>query len=128
MDRRSFLQSSLAAAAPPQTATSRPNILLFCTDQQRFDTIHALGNEHIRTPNLDRLVNQGFTFTNAYCQTPICTPSRASFRSAETMSAFFSVSRSASVSCAVYQCQLSSTKPRLRAPVSAINSFVSAIV
>jgi arylsulfatase len=57
----------------------RPNILWICTDQQRFDTIHALGNEHIRTPNLDRLVAEGVAFTNAYCQAPICTPSRASF-------------------------------------------------
>lgn len=57
----------------------RPNILWFCTDQQRFDTIAALGNPHIRTPNLDRLVAEGIAFTHAYCQSPICTPSRASF-------------------------------------------------
>ena len=57
----------------------RPNILWVCTDQQRWDTVHALGNEHIRTPNLDRLVETGVAFTHAYCQTPICTPSRASF-------------------------------------------------
>lgn len=56
-----------------------PNILWICTDQQRFDTIHALGNEHIRTPNIDRLVAEGVAFTNAYAQSPICTPSRASF-------------------------------------------------
>ena len=56
-----------------------PNILWICTDQQRFDTIRALGNTHIRTPNLDRLINEGVTFQNAYCQCPICTPSRASF-------------------------------------------------
>jgi arylsulfatase A-like enzyme len=57
----------------------RPNILWICTDQQRYDTIHALGNPHIRTPNLDRLVAQGMAFTHAHCQSPICTPSRASF-------------------------------------------------
>ncbi len=57
----------------------RPNILWICTDQQRYDTIHALGNAHIQTPNVDRLVADGVTFTHAYCQTPICTPSRASF-------------------------------------------------
>ena len=59
--------------------TKRPNILWFCTDQQRFDTIHALGNPHINTPNLDRLVEEGVAFTHAFCQSPICTPSRASF-------------------------------------------------
>jgi arylsulfatase A-like enzyme len=57
----------------------RPNILWYCTDQQRFDTIAALGNPHVRTPALDRLVSQGTAFTHAYCQSPICTPSRASF-------------------------------------------------
>ena len=57
----------------------RPNILWICTDQQRWDTIHSLGNEHIRTPNLDRLVASGVAFTRAYCQSTICTPSRASF-------------------------------------------------
>jgi arylsulfatase A-like enzyme len=57
----------------------RPNILWYCTDQQRFDTIHALGNSHVQTPTLDALVRQGTAFTRAYCQSPICTPSRASF-------------------------------------------------
>ena len=58
---------------------SRPNILWICTDQQRWDTIHALGNERIRTPNLDRLCAEGVAFTHAFCQCPICTPSRAAF-------------------------------------------------
>ncbi len=80
MERRAFLQSSTGAALAQTTGSAaRPNILLFCTDQQRFDTIGALGNPHIRTPNLDRLVANGIAFENAYCQTPICTPSRASF-------------------------------------------------
>jgi len=57
----------------------RPNILWICTDQQRFDTIGALGNPVIRTPNIDRLAGEGVAFTRAYCQNPICTPSRASF-------------------------------------------------
>jgi arylsulfatase len=57
----------------------RPNILWICSDQQRFDTIRALGNNHVRTPNLDRLVAEGVAFTQAYCQSPVCTPSRASF-------------------------------------------------
>ncbi|MGZ0171957.1 MAG: sulfatase family protein [Planctomycetales bacterium] len=57
---------------------TRPNILWYCTDQQRFDTIKALGNEHVRTPNIDALIGEGVAFTHAYCQSPICTPSRAS--------------------------------------------------
>lgn len=57
----------------------RPNILWYCTDQQRFDTIGALGNPYVQTPTLDGLVEEGVAFTHAYCQSPICTPSRASF-------------------------------------------------
>jgi arylsulfatase len=58
---------------------SQPNILWYCTDQQRFDTIAALGNPHVRTPTVDRLVADGVSFTRTYCQSPICTPSRSSF-------------------------------------------------
>jgi len=59
--------------------SARPNILWICTDQQRYDTIGALGNRHVRTPNLDQLVADGVAFERAYAQSPICTPSRASF-------------------------------------------------
>ncbi len=57
----------------------QPNILWVCTDQQRGDTIEAWGNSHIRTPVLNRLVEGGVSFKRAYCQSPICTPSRGSF-------------------------------------------------
>ena len=57
----------------------RPNILWLCTDQQRSDTIGALGNPHINTPNVDGLVESGVAFTNAFTQNPVCTPSRAAF-------------------------------------------------
>src|SRR5450759_180234 len=60
-------------------ANTTPNILWICTDQQRFDTIAALGNANIHTPNLDRLVSEGVAFSHAYAQSPVCTPSRASF-------------------------------------------------
>jgi choline-sulfatase len=49
-------------------------------DQQRFDTIAALGNRTIYTPSLDRLVNRGLAFTNAYAPCPVCVPSRYSIR------------------------------------------------
>ncbi|MGD9724690.1 MAG: sulfatase-like hydrolase/transferase [Pirellulales bacterium] len=58
----------------------RPNILLIVSDDQRHDTIAALGNPEIRTPNLDRLVERGFHFHNAYCMgsmiPAVCLPSR----------------------------------------------------
>jgi arylsulfatase len=53
-----------------------PNILVFFTDQQRADTIGALGNETIQTPVLDRLVREGTTFTRAYTPSPVCVPAR----------------------------------------------------
>ena len=56
----------------------RPNILLITTDQQRFDTIAALGYEYMETPNLDRLVEEGVTFTDCHITAPSCAPSRAS--------------------------------------------------
>lgn len=90
LTRRTFLQATAAGVAATTlaatrsravkaSAATRPNILWICTDQQRFDTIASLGNPHIRTPNLDELAKSGVAFTHAYCQSPICTPSRASF-------------------------------------------------
>lgn len=55
---------------------SKPNILLIMTDQQRADTIHALGNPVIATPALDRLVREGTAFTSAYAPAAECVPSR----------------------------------------------------
>jgi choline-sulfatase len=54
----------------------KPNILFFFTDMQRADTIHALGNPVIKTPNLDRLVKEGTAFTNCYSPSPVCIPAR----------------------------------------------------
>lgn len=51
------------------------------TDQQRFDTIAALGNPVIYTPNLDRLVKRGVSFSNAYSTCPVCLPTRYSLMS-----------------------------------------------
>lgn len=58
--------------------SDRPNIIFIITDQQRFDTINALGYPYVDTPNLDRLVNEGVTFTNCHVTAPSCAPSRAS--------------------------------------------------
>lgn len=57
----------------------QPNILWYCTDQQRFDTIGVLGNQYIHTPRLDAFAETAVAFTRAYAQSPVCTPSRASF-------------------------------------------------
>ena len=46
-------------------SSPKPNILFLFTDDQRYDTIGELGNEEVITPNLDRLVEGGTTFTEA---------------------------------------------------------------
>ena len=57
---------------------ARPNIIFIITDQQRFDTIGALGYPHMDTPHLDRLVEEGVTFSQCHITAPSCAPSRAS--------------------------------------------------
>ena len=58
--------------------SNRPNIVFILTDQQRYDTIAALGFDHVITPNLDRLAARGTVFENMYITAPSCAPSRAS--------------------------------------------------
>ena len=57
----------------------KPNVLWICSDQQRFDTLGCYGNPFVQTPNLDKLAAAGVLFENVYSQSPVCTPSRASF-------------------------------------------------
>jgi arylsulfatase A-like enzyme len=60
--------------------SNRPkNIIWITTDHQRFDNIAAHGNPEIVTPNMDRLVGNGISFTNAIVQSTVCMPSRCSF-------------------------------------------------
>ena len=70
-------------------AESKPNVLLFFTDDQRFDTISALGGSAVHTPNIDRLVQRGTAFTHAHipCGThgAICMPSRAMLHTGRTL-------------------------------------------
>jgi arylsulfatase A-like enzyme len=79
--------SSQASQGPSRT--KRPNVLVLFADDQRADTIAALGNSHIRTPNLDRLVSQGTSFTRTYCmgslQGAVCVPSRAMLLTGRTL-------------------------------------------
>ncbi len=53
-----------------------PNILFITTDQQRKDTLGCYDNPRIQTPNIDRLAREGVQFDRAYCESPICIPSR----------------------------------------------------
>lgn len=61
----------------------RPNILILFTDQQRRDTIHALGNERIITPALDSIAREAVVFDNCYTPAPVCVPARFSMYSGQ---------------------------------------------
>jgi arylsulfatase A-like enzyme len=71
----------LAALGLLPRLAAQPNIIVLFADDQRPDTIAAWGNRYIETPNLDRLVEQGFSFRNTYCMGSaggaVCVPSRA---------------------------------------------------
>ena len=54
------------------------NILILWTDEQRADTLSCYGNTAIGMPNLNALARQSTVFANAYCTSPVCTPSRGS--------------------------------------------------
>lgn len=68
-------------------AKSRPNFIVICSDDQRYDCVAAVQAEQgaearfpwLETPNLDRLGQQGMRFRNAFVVHSLCTPSRASF-------------------------------------------------
>jgi arylsulfatase A-like enzyme len=80
----------LGASIQAQAQPSKPlNVLFLFTDDQRFDTIHALGNNSIQTPNMDRLVREGISFRNAYIMggssPAVCAPSRACLMSGRTL-------------------------------------------
>lgn len=78
LTRRAVLGCGVAMTAVAQK--KRPNIVFLFSDDQRKDTVAALGNRHIRTPNLDQLVRSGVSFDNAYCMggfsAAVCLPSR----------------------------------------------------
>ncbi|MEO2010381.1 MAG: sulfatase-like hydrolase/transferase [Pirellulaceae bacterium] len=57
---------------------SQPNIIFIITDQQRFDTIAALGFDYMDTPVLDRLVREGVSFEQCHVTAASCAPARAS--------------------------------------------------
>lgn len=99
LPRRSFLKAAGAAAlagpamlrsaARTASGNRRLNVVMLVADDQRNDTIAALGNDHIQTPNMDRLTREGFAFTRARCmgaqQGAVCVPSRAALHTGRTL-------------------------------------------
>ena len=70
-----FLGDSRLFAAEPAT---RPNVLFILCDDLRPDALGCYGSKHVKTPRIDRLAAGGVRFTNGFCTTSLCSPSRAS--------------------------------------------------
>ena len=68
------------------TLKGETNILFIMCDQLRWDYLSCYGHPHLETPNIDRLAARGVRFTRAYCQAPLCGPSRASIHTGRYMS------------------------------------------
>jgi arylsulfatase A-like enzyme len=86
-----LLVALVGAIACPSAASAakRPNVLFIFTDDQRPDAFSGLGNPDIRTPNMDRIINSGFVFNQAYIQGSMtfatCLPSRAMIMSGKPL-------------------------------------------
>lgn len=89
LTRRDLLKAGAAPRAGFAQTGRRPNILFLLSDDQRFDTIAALGNREIRTPHLDRLVRRGTAFDRAAIMGgtvgAVCIPSRAMLLTGQTL-------------------------------------------
>src|ERR1051325_4128034 len=85
--RRSFLGGAITAVAATAVSChrarrdTRPNVLFILTDDQRWDCMSCAGHPFLKTPNIDRIANEGVRFANAFVTTSLCSPSRASFLS-----------------------------------------------
>lgn len=64
---------------------NRPNILLLMSDNQSWNHLGCYGDPVVKTPNINKLAQQGIRFTNAYCSAPSCTPARASMLTGQDM-------------------------------------------
>lgn len=71
--------TATASAAPCTPRQSRPNIIFLLTDDQRDDSLAAMGHPFVQTPHLDKLLQQSVRFRNTYVSAPVCSPSRVSF-------------------------------------------------
>jgi arylsulfatase A-like enzyme len=76
VNRRQFLFSSAAAAIPVRARAAKPNILFILADDLGYGDLGCYGQKLVRTENLDRLAAEGIRFTQVYCGSTVCAPSR----------------------------------------------------
>ena len=75
---RSKLSAALWLLVVPAAAEQRPNILYIMCDDMGYGDLSCYGQQHFKTPNIDRLASQGMLMTSAYAGSPVSAPSRAS--------------------------------------------------
>ena len=77
----SLASCALGLGSPRQTFGhgKRPNLIFILSDDHRWDAMGHKGHPFIKTPHLDRLAEEGVSFSNAFVTTALCSPSRASF-------------------------------------------------
>ncbi|HXJ43552.1 MAG TPA: sulfatase-like hydrolase/transferase, partial [Bryobacteraceae bacterium] len=84
LNRREFIGAAAATAATASLAQNRsaqpPNVIVFFTDQQRWDSLGVYGNPMGITPNLDKMAAEGTMFQNAFTPQPVCAPARSSMQ------------------------------------------------
>lgn len=69
--------NAVAAEQPTAVSQSKPNIILFVSDDHGMDALGCYGNPIVKTPNMDRLAEEGVRFTRAYCTSASCAASRS---------------------------------------------------
>jgi len=80
----------------------KPNILLILADQFRYDCIGAVGKNPIKTPNIDKLIDEGVFYKHAYTPVPVCAPARQSLlsgRQADSFGSFWNYDLLSAKSC-----------------------------
>lgn len=68
---------TIQGGAPKDVAADRPNFILVFTDDQGYADLTCFGGQHVYTPNIDQMAQEGMRLTSFYVAAPLCTPSRA---------------------------------------------------
>ncbi len=76
-----WVLTAMLSATSLGAANTKPNVLFIISDDLSAEALACYGNTQCRTPNLDALAARGVRLTRAYCQFPVCGPSRAALMS-----------------------------------------------
>ena len=80
-----FCWLAAATTAFAATTPAKPNIIFVLVDDLRWDDLGCAGHPFSQTPHIDRVAREGALFLNAFATTPLCSPSRASILTGDTL-------------------------------------------